>query len=1396
MPAVVKTPADERHWKRARARVEAEYGITDASGGDRYWRLVMGIFERMSKAHVVGVGSCPQCAGPLVLLAPDFETARCDRCERNFDYDTFNRWEAIQLEREAVDALSKAQNRAGTQSGGETSAGDDRRVGAVRGGGDLARSVLPFLKARVRGYTRLTGTYVQPHVDKRPAGVKRIAAGEGWDFWHIGRDVYRAPTGAALDTFGHPMGKRWESSREHWDRYRGYAGTQRLFHWAEDVDDPLAKAAVQNHSVPTVCIDFDGTLTADVPHQEGVPTAPPAAISAELLRRLAARYRVVVLTARPINEVMPWLDRHGYVQFITDVTNTKPPAIAYLDNRGVHVTEASDVQRVLDEVERLARPSIFRRLFKAITRQQVNRLGIAGELARLRSRGYQPMPEKPWSPPAPPPKEKGPRIGEGKQNRPEAKQPKPGPPKRRKKRRLGLTRRPVQHPGERGGKFYYDQVGQVRYGVPPDGVRGFATLRAFYRIHADWTPEQHSAQRIKHVGLFQATQPQSGPTPEQQMHRHLAELHRHVAQRKARGQTPESDPLPLEQHLGAARQIADTAHRAPIRVATIEAQPFGTAEQVKVLTRKGWTNVSKFPPEIGALDAALSMAQRSRDHWAANLGSAQQLTQQLTIAQMHNHQALAGYTHCAVCGKPFEREDKRTKLATPVFCKHEKRFGVWHGCGRAVHHTCDWTQANRDMDTLRRYYAAQQEIRHLEIAAAVEHYEAEEALRTGQHRVIGAIRTPKGVGTLDEPAKFGRDLPDIWPSITTLDQLRKFVKKQRVKVIACEHEKHPAIGNPDLEKKRYARRTKAVLALQEAEDRLIAAKQARAAVSHYPYVFRKEGVQGEVRLQPRSKGWSHWLPGAEKPQWVGTDALDLAEHLKHKRMMRKGMLMSLWERLWGGRKPKPTTLTEITAAGNDDGSLAKAGTKRRCPNCSCTGSGCGEMVKCGGGMHKCGDMAKCGGMHKAGAKTPGVHRPPPLHPGSRGGQGHYTEHGKWEYGCECGGAGEDHAGNGHVHCKTCKKHLGTIHPPEQFRAAAAQRRRHSMREALAKAFNGDRVNGLLGKALVKRPQHPGSRGGKFFYNTAGHVEYGSPDRERPARSSAGAKRYAAIGAPLRHGHAFGSLKEFQEVHRAWTPAQHDAQAHMHERHADNEEMHGGLMELHEIAARAKEADRRGDLRPGWDKDMASALAHAHRHASVTTFADHVRAGKTNREAAALAARGHQCTGRNCTHLQHAGQFAKALTAAEQLVDQPPAHVFLDPIARAHPVKVEREGAWEYDLKLLAVASGAARVQGKTALAARADTIRRNERMLKSLVTGEQLDQLADAFMRGFAPIAEASPARMPAYLLSADAERVIALLPVGKSGADIALSIPYAVTEDGLSFKWAERRQPTAAAAA
>lgn len=135
--------------------------------------------------------------------------------------------------------------------------------------------------------------------------------------------------------------------------YRWRAGRMRRIHagsvvpvigasaaeWSAAGDVLLAELRAQaQQATRTVCLDFDGTLTQSVPYKPGLATAPPAAGMRAVLEQLhQAGYTLVVLTARPPSEVHSWLVRNGIYDLIDSVTNTKPPAIAYVDDRSVKV---------------------------------------------------------------------------------------------------------------------------------------------------------------------------------------------------------------------------------------------------------------------------------------------------------------------------------------------------------------------------------------------------------------------------------------------------------------------------------------------------------------------------------------------------------------------------------------------------------------------------------------------------------------------------------------------------------------------------------------------------------------------------------------------------------------------------------------------------------------------------------------------------------------------------------------------------------------------------------------------------------------------------------------------------------------------------------------------------
>lgn len=88
--------------------------------------------------------------------------------------------------------------------------------------------------------------------------------------------------------------------------------------------------------MPTVCVDLDGVLNLfdEWKGSEYFHPIRPGAV--EFLRKLnEAGYRVVVFTVRYSRWVETWLNENGLSQHVEQVTDRKPPAHVYLDDRAV-----------------------------------------------------------------------------------------------------------------------------------------------------------------------------------------------------------------------------------------------------------------------------------------------------------------------------------------------------------------------------------------------------------------------------------------------------------------------------------------------------------------------------------------------------------------------------------------------------------------------------------------------------------------------------------------------------------------------------------------------------------------------------------------------------------------------------------------------------------------------------------------------------------------------------------------------------------------------------------------------------------------------------------------------------------------------------------------------------
>jgi hypothetical protein len=94
----------------------------------------------------------------------------------------------------------------------------------------------------------------------------------------------------------------------------------------------------------TIAIDFDGVIHAySQGWHDGDIYDDPVPGTKEAIKKLMNKgYKVVVFTARTdLEEIGVWLKYHDIV--VDKITNTKPRAIAYIDDRGIRFTNWKDI---------------------------------------------------------------------------------------------------------------------------------------------------------------------------------------------------------------------------------------------------------------------------------------------------------------------------------------------------------------------------------------------------------------------------------------------------------------------------------------------------------------------------------------------------------------------------------------------------------------------------------------------------------------------------------------------------------------------------------------------------------------------------------------------------------------------------------------------------------------------------------------------------------------------------------------------------------------------------------------------------------------------------------------------------------------------------------------------
>lgn len=93
----------------------------------------------------------------------------------------------------------------------------------------------------------------------------------------------------------------------------------------------------------TIVFDFDGVIHSYDSGWQGYEVIPDEAVEGieDVLKGLKKKgFKIVIVSARCIDKdgkeaIESWLKLHGLYDYIDDITDTKPPALIYIDDRAI-----------------------------------------------------------------------------------------------------------------------------------------------------------------------------------------------------------------------------------------------------------------------------------------------------------------------------------------------------------------------------------------------------------------------------------------------------------------------------------------------------------------------------------------------------------------------------------------------------------------------------------------------------------------------------------------------------------------------------------------------------------------------------------------------------------------------------------------------------------------------------------------------------------------------------------------------------------------------------------------------------------------------------------------------------------------------------------------------------
>lgn len=98
-----------------------------------------------------------------------------------------------------------------------------------------------------------------------------------------------------------------------------------------------------------IAIDFDGVMNKYKGWRGDKVLYKPQANLLKFIRKVYKNYDIVIFTCRDVKTVYAWIDEYNLRDYILSVTNLKPQAFVYIDDRAIRFN--GDYEEVLKELK-------------------------------------------------------------------------------------------------------------------------------------------------------------------------------------------------------------------------------------------------------------------------------------------------------------------------------------------------------------------------------------------------------------------------------------------------------------------------------------------------------------------------------------------------------------------------------------------------------------------------------------------------------------------------------------------------------------------------------------------------------------------------------------------------------------------------------------------------------------------------------------------------------------------------------------------------------------------------------------------------------------------------------------------------------------------------------------